>query len=180
MEVLVLDVETTGLIDSRLKQLKFQPYVIQFCCVMMDLDTEKEIYRYDTFVRPPSKEHLGEKITEVTRITWDTLNEHLAFSAYAAKIKNMIGEARAVAAHNLVFDRDMLDLEAKRLGQEWKWPERQICTVELTNHMTGYRLNLGSLYSLLFNKSFEEAHDARADVGALCQCLVEMRRRDWL
>lgn len=180
MEVLVLDVETTGLIDSRLKQLKFQPHVIQFCCVMMDLDTEEKIYQYDTFIRPPVKELLTDKITEVTRITWEVLERHEVFATYANKIQALIREAPAVAAHNLPFDRDMLDLEARRLGQEWKWPERQICTIELTNHMAGFRLNLGSLYRLMFAKSFEEAHDARADVGALCECLVEMRRKDWL
>jgi DNA polymerase III epsilon subunit-like protein len=180
MNVLAFDVETTSLIQSRLKRMEFQPYVIQICMTMVNLDTAEVAYQYHTFVRPPEREKLTEDITKITRIGWDTLERYETFPFYYDKVATLVAETPAVAAHNLVFDRDVLNVEAQRLGKQFRWPTRQICTIELTSHVKGHRLSLTDLYEYLFAMKFEDAHDARADVDALVRCLIELRRRDWI
>ena len=180
MEVLAIDTETTGLVESRLKRLEFQPHVIQFSAALVDLDAGETKEEFSTFVRLPRQDLLTEHITKVTRITQEDLSKAELFSHYFPKIRKMIESAEAVAAHNLSYDRDVLDIEARRLEADIAWPERLICTVEASAHASGFRLDLENLHKLLLGRGFAEAHDARADVGALVRCLVEMKRRDWL
>jgi DNA polymerase III alpha subunit (gram-positive type) len=181
MIVLAFDTETTGLIESRLKRTEFQPYVIQFCAWMVDLEKDELIYKFETYVKPPGAEFLeSEGVKKSSKITWDMVKDCGDFATNAGMICNMIAEAPAVAAHNLVFDRDVIDLEMGRIGREVRWPDRQICTVETTAHMNGYRLSLADLHKTMTGEDFKDAHDARADVAALVRCLVEMYKRDWL
>jgi DNA polymerase III epsilon subunit-like protein len=180
MEVLALDVEATDLVKSRIKRLEFQPHVIQFAGALVDLDSGETRDEYAALVRPPRADLLTEKITKITRITWADLEKAELFSHHFARIKRLIEQAPAVAAHNLSYDRDMLDLEARRLDASIAWPERLVCTVEASTHASGFRLDLTNLHKLLLGRDFAEAHDARADVAALVRCLVEMRKRDWI
>lgn len=105
------------------------------------------------------------------------LAEAPPFSAVAERIFSVVEKYHVVAAHHLSYDREMLDLEARRLGREIKWPRRCICTVEQTVHLRGFYLDLTSLHEHLLGSKFEGAHRAEGDVGALVRCLVEMRRR---
>jgi DNA polymerase III alpha subunit (gram-positive type) len=181
MKVLAFDTETTGLIENRLKQQKFQPHVIQFCGILVDLDKAKFIESFDTFIKPPSPELITEHITKVTRISWETVQNHGSFKDHAKKIREIIEKSPAVAAHNLIFDMDVLNVEFARLGEEEvRWPARQICTIEASSHICGYRLKLGDLHKELFGEEFVDAHDARVDTEALVRCLVELRKRDWI
>jgi DNA polymerase III epsilon subunit-like protein len=83
-----------------------------------------------------------------------------------------------VIAHNLSYDRDMLNIEFQRLGHFIAWPPG-LCTVEQSVHYKGYRLNLTGLHEYLFGQPFAGAHRARPDVEALTRCCVEMfKRRD--
>ena len=86
----------------------------------------------------------------------------------------MIEGADEVVAHNLAFDKAMLDFEFMRLDTELKWPA-MICTVEATRHLKGHRLNLMALYEMLFSERFTEAHRAENDVRALARCFLKLR-----
>jgi len=180
VNVLAIDCETTGLVESRLKRLEFQPHVIQFSSALVDLERGETREEYSIFVRLPRPDLLTEHITKVTRITSEDLAKAELFSHYFPKIKKMIESAEAVAAHNLSYDRDVLDIEARRLNADIAWPERLICTVETSAHASGFRLDLQNLHKLLLGRPFAEAHDSRADVAALARCLVEMKKRDWI
>jgi DNA polymerase III alpha subunit (gram-positive type) len=181
MIVLAFDTETSGLIESRLKRQDFQPHVIQFCGILHDLDADQEIERFETFIRPPAPEHITDHITKVTRITWETVEKAGVFKDHAKKIRNLIENSPAVAAHNLIFDMDVMNVEIARIKEkEINWPTRQICTIEATNHVHGYRLKLSELHKELFGEEFVDAHDARVDTEALVRCLVELRKRDWI
>jgi len=180
VKTMAFDCETTGLVESRLKRTEFQPYVTQFVGWLVDLDTGEIEKSVETFVRPPNPGVMKPEAVKATGITWEKIKDCDDFAAHAPQIKSLIEEAPSVAAHNLVFDRDVLDVEARRAKTTFIWPKRQICTIEITSHVTGYRLSLSELHRELFNCYFEGAHDARHDVAALVKCLIEMRKRDWL
>lgn len=180
MLVTVIDTETTGLIESHLSRLEFQPHVIQFCATVVDLDDGSVKESYDHLIRPPKMELVTEKITEITRITHDMLRDKPQFAEVADEIFSVIASTPATLAHNLAFDRAMIDLEATRLKQVVRWPTRKICTVEQSVHILGYNADLTKLHEHLFGTAFAGAHSARADVDALVRCAVEMRRMDML
>ena len=82
-------------------------------------------------------------------------------------------------AHNLSYDYAVLMAEFSRCCTEGsvKWPIRRICTVQETEFMKGFRLNLTSLHEELFGEPFAGAHRARTDVEALTRCCIELFKR---
>jgi DNA polymerase III epsilon subunit-like protein len=89
-------------------------------------------------------------------------------------LKKFIEGHDEVVAHNLSYDKSMVDCEMKRAGLTVDWPEL-ICTVEATEHIKGHRLNLTSLHELLMGEAFSGAHRAEADVRALANCFRALR-----
>lgn len=180
MKALILDTETTGLINNHSIALDRQPEVIEFYACIADLKTGKVGKKLHTLIKP-SKYPMSPKVIEETKtkITNDMLRSAPPFAKVAGEIKKMVEAAPVVIAHNVSFDREMLDIEYERLDQTLQWP-RCICTVEQTIHIKGYRLSLTNLHIQLFDRAFKEAHRAEADVGALRKCCVELFKRGML
>ncbi len=186
----IFDTETTGLIDNRSLPLDKQPQVIEFYGVKVDLDkiikskskkpvkpiAELEFLTKPSVLLKDVKTGGKKTITDITGID-DSMLEHAPpFSRVADRIINFLEGSPVVIAQNASFDRDMIEIEAERLGRKMVWPPL-ICTVEQSIHYKGMRLNLGDLHEHLLGYRFPGAHRARPDVEALVRCCVEMRRR---
>src|SRR3546814_8808052 len=67
---------------------------------------------------------------------------------------------RVLLAHNLSYDRDILELELRRIGKQcaFPWPWWHICTVEATEGLEGFRLGLSALYEKLFGETRSAEH----------------------
>lgn len=180
MIVYMLDTETTGLIDNMLLAGDSQPWVIEYYGLLVDLVTGDEIREDWHMVKPAAADALTPKITGITGITHDMVAAAPYFSRVAPAIRQAIETAPIVLAHNLSYDRDVLDIEFGRLGEKLNWPKRKICTIEQTIHVKGHRLSMSALYEYLFGESFAGAHRARVDVQALKKCCVELYRREML
>lgn len=179
MIVTVFDTETTGLISSGLIPLERQPYVIEFCAITVDLsnkDSEPKLIN-DFLVKAPIP--VSEKITEITNITNAMLENEKPFSEYIDRVMESLENCDAVIAHNLAFDKEIIDFEMKRNGQEIKWP-RLICTVEQSMPLKGYRLSLADLHRELTGGIFEGAHRAKNDVEALVRCAYSMYDQEYI
>lgn len=187
MRALLLDTETTGLIQNRSLSLDLQPEVIEFYGLLVDLDKPRAksvvLHHMIKPSRPfPERAEVvngkrGRKtITDITGITNAMLAKCPTFKKVHAEIFGQIEAAPLVIAQNVSFDRDVLDVEADRLGVKIRWPT-VLCTIEQSVHYTGERLNLNNLHEHLLGVRFEGAHRAEADVQALLRCCVEMRRR---
>lgn len=175
MKAFLFDTETTGLISNRKLKLKQQPHVIEFYGCFADLKKGKVISEYNTFIKPPDPSLVTPEITRITGITYD---EHLkdapAFSEVVGDIFGRVQKAPILIAHNLSFDKEMLDIEAERLEKKIKWPKKLLCTVEQTINIKGFRLNLSGLHEHLFGEPFAGAHRAKIDTAALMRCCVKL------
>lgn len=180
MIALLLDTETTGLIDNHTIKLEHQPHVIEFYSCLADLDTGGVIDEIDEIIRPPSSDSISEEITRITGITWEMVSNRPSFVDVSPRIVASIEAAPMIVAHNLSFDMEMIDLELERMGVKVRWPRRKICTVEQTIYVRGHRLNLSALHEMLFKEKFSGAHRAKVDVQALLRCCVELHRREMI
>lgn len=183
MIVLAFDTETTGLVANHTIKINQQPHIIEFYGCLVDLKADQIQVELDLLIKPPKqlsdKPEWGDKktITQITGITNEMLAGAPSFESKADDIITFIQQAPLLAAHNLSYDKEMLDIEAERLHRTIQWP-RGICTVEQTVYLTGQRLSLGALHEHLFGEKFADAHRAKADVRALVRCLVELHKRD--
>ena len=180
MIALICDTETSGLVQNHVIPLARQPSIIEYFGWTADfnrnelLDPEPGQQALDLLIKPPKP--IDAEITKITGLTNEMLEAAPPFAAVADLIKMQIEAAPVVIAHNLSFDKEMIDLEFERLGQKINWP-RVICTVECCNFLKGYRLSLSNLHEHLFGESFAGGHRAKNDVAALtrcCQKLFEM------
>ena len=172
MRTLVLDTETTALIKNKLQPLDRQPRIIEFFALSLDSAGE-ELDKFSYLFNPGIK--IDEKITEITGIKQDMLNDQKPFSSIAQHILEVIEVHDEIVAHNMSYDKAVIDFEMKRLGKKVRWPEL-ICTIESTEYMKGHRMNLRSLHEFLFGEPFENAHRAENDVRATAKCFLELRK----
>jgi DNA polymerase III epsilon subunit-like protein len=181
---LIFDTETTGLIDNRTVHIDKQPHIIEFCGQIVDLAKAKVLKKFSTLIKPSqlvdlSKPVKGKKsINDITGISNEMIADAPTFKEVKTDIVNLIASAPAAIAHNLSYDKDMVEIELERLKEKVSWPSRMICTVEQTVHLRGHRLNLTKLHGLLFPAETFVAHRAGSDVDALTKIAVELFARD--
>lgn len=177
MIALIFDTETTDLINNMAVKLEQQPEILSLFYQVVDLDNGY-VFRKESYLFKPSKP-ITEEITKINGITNEMVANAPQFKSVANIILTEISQEDTVIAHNLAYDKDMLDIEMMRLGLTIKWP-RLLCTVEQSMFVKGYRLSLTNLYKELFSEDFEEKHSAQGDVEALTRACVEMVQRKWL
>lgn len=172
----VFDCEACGLIANSGINLEKQPRLIEFYgCLVDDCGTvERDLH----FLCNPEMK-IPKEVTKITRIDDGMVANAPTFREQLPKLEDFLFEAEAVVGHNLRYDMSILDFELLRAGIKPAlfWPEVKICTVEQTEWLRGYRLDLQSLHELLFGVGFAGAHRAKADVQATTRCYVELMKR---
>ena len=174
--MIVFDTETNGLIQNMAIPLKEQPRIIEFFGLKLDDQTLEPVAEWHSLF------HLKEVLQEVTDITGITSEMLKDAPNFAERVKSLVdfflGE-RIMVGHNLSYDRDILTIELKRLGMltRFPWPFTHICTVEATESVMGYRMNLTALHEHLFGTGFGGAHRAQTDVEATARCVRELVSR---
>jgi len=176
MKVFAFDTETTGLIENMTIKEDKLPEIIEFFGCYVDLSSGQVEDEIEFLIKPKGSLNLQE--TKLV-ITEEMLADKAPFAAHAEMIKGFIEAAPIVIGHNVSFDKEMVDVEMKRIGMSVKWP-RSLCTVEQTAYMKGFRLSLTNLHQLLFETTFVDAHRAKADTMATVRCACELYKRGLL
>lgn len=167
---LFFDTETTALIANSARSIDKQPRVVELFATVREFDG-REREQIDVLINPGVP--LSDETQKITGITQDMVDGKLPFRVYASAFVEMVETVDQVVAHNLAYDKQVIDFELKRLGMTVRWP-RLLCTVEATEHLKGYRLSLSDLHEFLFGEKFEGAHRARQDVEALANCYYKL------
>ena len=176
--MIIFDTETTGLPNAEPTPLDKQPKIIEFCAVKLDDKTLVQKAEVDLLINPGH--HLSDQIVKITGLRDSDLKGKPPFSAVYSELADFFLGEKILVAHNCAFDVNMLTLDLRRLGKltQFPWPPQQICTVERTTHLKGFRLNLAGLYEMATNGGkFKGAHRAMNDVKALAECVRWMRKK---
>jgi len=185
---LIFDTETTGLPlsdNAPIEQLDNWPRVVQIAWQLHDrtgklLQVENIIIRPEGFEIPYSAEKVHGISTRVAMESGIPLKE--AFVKFA----DAIDHASFIIGHNVQFDLKIAAAEFLRTGIENKLLSvPPVCTMELTREFCklpgrGNRYKapkLEELYDILFGTSFDEAHNASADVNATARAFFELYRK---
>ncbi|MPQ47089.1 3'-5' exonuclease [Marinifilum sp. N1E240] len=100
------------------------------------------------------------------------------------EFSSALEEANFLIAHNISFDEKIAGAEFIRKNISNKLNNiPKICTMKTTTNICkipgryGYKWpNLTELHNHLFNKGFDDAHDALADVKACADCFFELKK----
>jgi len=186
MKIIVFDTETTGL-PSKALPLDQQPYVCQFAAIIFDYDFNtkeiKESRRLDILIKP--KVEIPHEATGIHGISNEMVVDRPGFEGVVDEILNAFRESDVAVAHNLAFDKQLLEYELQRLGMNTRFlPEQLFDTMVSTKEYCalpgkygGYKSpKLIELYRKIFGKAFKDAHNALYDVMATAQCLYYLMK----
>lgn len=170
MNIVIFDTETTGLLKPVNSDLAMQPKIIEFYGVRINEEFEI-LEEVNELISP--EEEVSREITRITGITNDMVKDKGSFETVADKISGLFEDCDIAVAHNIAFDNGMLDVDYKRLGLERPKAKIDLCTVEETMGIAGFRLSLTNLHWRLFQQQFN-AHRAKDDVFALVRCFHKL------
>jgi DNA polymerase III alpha subunit (gram-positive type) len=178
--MIVFDTETTGLPLAMTAPLTKQPEIIEFAGIKLDDETYEEIDRLEFLVKPVKP--ITPFITNITKITNEMVEDAKPFAGHVAELSNFFLGEKSMCAHNVAFDRNMLNIEMMRLGRvlNFPWPPNHICTVEKSYYIHNRRMKMGDLHEHATGEVFENAHRAMPDTEALVRCvrwLIEEKKK---
>jgi len=185
---LIFDTETTGLpknYKAPVSNLDNWPRLVQLSWAWFD-DAGKAWDRYDYIIKPEGFV-IPEEATKIHRISHkDALANGQDLRTVLLEFSEHISRADALVGHNIDFDDKIIGSEFYRnqIPNELA-SAKKICTMKssadicrINNGRGGYKWpNLAELHRHLFNRDFEEAHNAMVDVLACARCFFEIRRR---
>ena len=137
MKIVVFDTETTGLPDKQ-ADLSQQPHVCQFAAVTYELINNghslEEIDAVDILIKPG--ESIPFECTEVHGITNSMVENKGNFKSHSAEIRRVFNDADIAVAHNLNFDKTLLEFEFERAGESTVFlPDQTFDTMKETRDL---------------------------------------------
>lgn len=185
MSFLIFDTETTGFpVKGVPATHPSQARIVQLAWLLLDEQfNELESYNQLFKLSPETKIHPGAQAAHGK--TWEDCNVRgVEPQEGILDFEKVYIPASLVIAHNLSFDRQLIEIEAEcamlTQGTFCHWPSfRHFCTMEAMTPIcklparyrgTSYKWpKLQEAYQHCFQKEFDGAHDALSDVRATAQ-----------
>jgi len=187
--ILFFDVETNGLAKSQkgsYTDIENWPRVVQLAWALCD-DNGENCTRKN-FIIFPKDFGISEKISSIHGITIEKAEKEGVLLNKVLEVFNIdLDRANLIVAHNIEFDLPVLNAEFIRNKIKTSLLDKEkYCTMKspeivaycrIPSSMgTGFKWpRLSELHSKLFNKSFEDCHNAAADVDACIICYFALK-----
>lgn len=184
---LFFDTETTGLPKNwkaPVTDLNNWPRLVQLAYLQFDLFGNK-ISEGDFIIKPQGFV-IPTDSSNIHGISQErALREGEDLFAVLNHFAALIGESETLVAHNMAFDEKIVGAEFLRNGMRNIIPNKnKICTMTSTIDFCAIKgpygnkwPKLSELHQKLFNKGFDEAHNAAVDIWATANCFWELRDR---
>ena len=185
---LFFDTETTGLPKhwgAPVTDLNNWPRLVQLAFVLTDA-AGSVLQQTDIIVKPDGYT-IPVEASRIHRITQEKAEaEGIPLSDAVELFRDALVKSKYLVAHNISFDEKIMGCEFLRLGKDNPMPTRKgLCTMkESTNYCAipgargGYKWpKLQELHMRLFKTTFDEAHNAAADIGATVKCFFAMKEK---
>lgn len=179
------DTETTGLPrnwKAPVTDLNNWPRMIQIGYILYDtngqhIQTQEYIIRPEGFTIPTE----ASKIHGIT--TERALDEGVPLQGVLEDLHHQISTSSLLVAHNMSYDEKILGAEFLRKYYSNVIPgKKKLCTMQASvNYCAipgpyGFKWpKLEELHKKLFNKGFDNAHNALADIRATADCFWKMK-----
>ena len=184
MAILFFDTETSDLPDYKSGPGPHQPHVVQLAAVLADGAAGDGPERVLATLVKPEGWTIDPDAQAKHRISAErAAAEGIAIAQALEQFDDLLSKADLVVAHNVKFDRLLIDSEYLRLARRAAWP-RTFCTMETCTNILrlpgryGFKWpRLDEAYRHFFNADNPGAHDALADVRACQAIFQELVRR---
>ena len=193
MKVVTFDVETTGLNPKHVSTrdtYRF-PYVVQLSWIVFDTGTNTLEAVYDYIIRLPQDMEIPDESTSIHGINTETMREKgVDIRNILEKFKKDVLSATVIVAHNIAFDKKILEVEFFRNGFKKSWNEMRkkefctmkegenMCNLKMKSFYTGKMISkyprLSELHQKLFRKTPKNIHNSLIDILMCFRCYYKM------
>ena len=190
--ILFFDTETTGKpfnYKAPVTDLYNWPRLVQLAWIMADKDGNV-LKKKSVIIKPDGFSIPAESVAVHGITTERAQREGLPLNDVLEEFATDLSLAEHIVGHNIDFDQHIVGAELCRLGMDFNvlMDKPCTCTMKTTTkfcaipnpntYFGGYKWpSLQELYQKLFNRSFEDAHDALADITATKECFFELKLR---
>lgn len=113
--VMIFDTETSGLPPKELhKQLDKLPSIVQLSFVLFDINENKIIKTYDKYIKQPETTDFNSQAFKITKITKSMCDNGVHIIEALMEFHTAYLNSNHIVAHNLDFDKFMIELEIIR------------------------------------------------------------------
>jgi DNA polymerase III epsilon subunit-like protein len=211
--VLVFDTETTGLFPKKnesnaagpLPSYKEYPYILQLSFVVFDVSTNEIRQKYNEYIKIPSNIEIKPFITNLTGITREICDtkgipiEQALYDFYLAYMS-----VDFVIAHNISFDKRMIELEIQRNASKFGssipsiyflfnetfnivYDIMMVCTMNMGKNVCNIMIEgkngaqwkkppkLLELHKVLFGSVPENLHNSLIDTMVCLRCFIKIK-----
>lgn len=184
---LFFDTETTGipkLYHAPVTDTDNWPRLVQIAWLLTDPDG-KELAKHESIIKPEGFT-IPKAASDVHGISTEkATKEGIALESALDQFLWALKESETLVAHNIKFDEKIIGAELVRKDFNHQVMNAdKICTMTAATDYCkipgpyGYKWpRLSELHEKLFDKDFENAHDALADVEAMVRCFFELKKR---
>ena len=116
-KIIVFDTETNGLLPKKntVAAISEYPYILQLSFVVYNLETQSTEQIYDEYIKIGPDVEVSARITEITGITHEMCdNRGIPIGQALRDFYNAYVSCDRVIAHNLTFDKIMIETEVAR------------------------------------------------------------------
>jgi DNA polymerase III epsilon subunit-like protein len=172
MKVLCFDTETTNLIKKDLTDV----HILQLAWILYDTETNS-CEQNDFVLKVP----VQIKNSSIHGITTEISDKGYYIEEIIGMFLEDVKKSDLLVGHNLQFDMHMIEIELFRLGLEDEidmlYSKTYFDTMREGKTYLKERKypKLQELYTKLFNKNFQNAHNALFDVKATLQCYLKIK-----
>lgn len=183
---LFFDTETTGLPrnwKAPVTDVNNWPRMIQLAYLIYDLDGSRLAER--NHIIKPSGFTIPHDASRIHGITTErALEEGEDLKTVLDEFSEFAENSSCLVAHNMSFDEKIVGAELIRNRMaNCVMEKKKICTMEISTNFCriegpyGYKWpKLPELHFKLFGTSFDDAHDAYADINATAKCFWELKK----
>jgi DNA polymerase III subunit epsilon len=178
MKILFFDTETTGLPrnwNAPFTDTNNWPRMVQLAFQQYDF-SGNQILENNLIIKPTGFT-IPLQASKIHRITTERANQEGEELQEVLEIfHTLVEDSTLLVAHNISFDMNIVGAEFHRAGLDTKlfFKKRRFCTMKDTISRYEKWPKLSELHYKLFNKHFEEAHDAGVDVNITVKCFWEL------
>jgi DNA polymerase III epsilon subunit-like protein len=189
MKVIIFDTETTGLPErgAKLTELSKWPYIIQLSWLEINILPKVSYNLENHYIKIDKDVELSDESIKIHGIKRDKLEkEGKNIKDVLTKILNSLKTTDYLVAHNLNFDKNMLNAECSRNNIELNLNNSLIefCTMKYGEQICNIKMigkngrefrkfpKLGELYIKLFNETVDNYHNAKVDIICCARCFM--------
>lgn len=190
--ILFFDTETTGKplnYKAPVTDLYNWPRLVQLAWIMADKDGNV-LKKKSVIIKPEGFSIPADSVAVHGITTERALREGLSLNDVLEEFATDLSLAEHIVGHNIDFDQHIVGAELCRIGMNFNTLMDKPCTCTMktstkycaipnpNTYFGGYKWpSLQELYQKLFNRSFEDAHDALADITATKECYFELKHQ---